>query len=188
MMWKRYVGILVVLGMVTVVFGTMSAGIGIGAETKQTSVGDYPACTAPCECMSESTAAQRWGADGYEQCSKTICGQTADGMVQYYCLHQSGSTIVRTTKIPAITTTIPVTVSLETKYTPEEIPEQLLEQTPEQTQGQTQISSTEVPVNPSPSYTWPAANAVTQKSPVSIANILAVIGTTMLIAMSMRRK
>jgi hypothetical protein len=34
---------------------------------------------------------QRWGADGYDYCGKTVCGQSADAMVQYYCLHQIAS-------------------------------------------------------------------------------------------------
>jgi len=43
--------------------------------------------------MSETVAIQRWGADGWERCSKTVCGQSADAMVQYYCIHQSGSSV-----------------------------------------------------------------------------------------------
>jgi len=43
--------------------------------------------------MSETAAIQRWGADGWERCSKTVCGQSADAMVQYYCIHQSGSSV-----------------------------------------------------------------------------------------------
>jgi hypothetical protein len=35
-------------------------------------------------------AAQRWGAEGYETCSKSICGQSANAMTQYYCIHQIG--------------------------------------------------------------------------------------------------
>jgi hypothetical protein len=44
-------------------------------------------------------AAQRWGAEGYETCSKSICGQSADAMTQYYCIHQIGGT-----SSPAVTT------------------------------------------------------------------------------------
>jgi hypothetical protein len=61
MMWNRYVRILVVLMMVTVMFGTMSAGVVIGTETTETSVGAYPVCTEPCECISESTAGGMMG-------------------------------------------------------------------------------------------------------------------------------
>jgi hypothetical protein len=42
--------------------------------------------------MAESNAIAQWGVNGYELCSKTICGQSADAMVQYHCIHQSAST------------------------------------------------------------------------------------------------
>ena len=44
-------------------------------------------------------AAQRWGAEGYETCSKSICGQSPDAMTQYYCIHQIGGT-----SSPSVTT------------------------------------------------------------------------------------
>ena len=86
---KPYIRIVVILGMVAVMCGTVSAATGIVAETQKTSAGEYQACTAPCECISESTAAIRWGAQGYERCSKTICGQDARGDIQYL-LHPPG--------------------------------------------------------------------------------------------------
>ena len=64
---------------------------GIGAEPHVTSGVDAPVCSAPCECLSLTQAMQRWGTDGYDYCSKTVCGQSANADVQYYCLHQSGS-------------------------------------------------------------------------------------------------
>ncbi|OPX61944.1 MULTISPECIES: hypothetical protein [unclassified Methanoregula] len=80
------------IGLAAVLCGTVSAaGMGIVAEPHETSGADAPTCTAPCECMSLTQAMQRWGTDGYEYCSKTVCGQSADAMVQYYCLHQKGS-------------------------------------------------------------------------------------------------
>ena len=92
-MIQKYFRVLLILGMIAVMCGTVSAeGMGIVAETHETSGVAAPACSAPCECMSLTTAMQRWGADGYDYCSKTVCGQSADAMVQYYCLHQSGST------------------------------------------------------------------------------------------------
>ena len=100
MMWNRYVRIVIVLGMVAVMCGTVSAAVGIGAETHVTSGVEAPACTAPCECMAESTAVAQWGVNGYEMCSKTICGQSADAMVQYHCIHQVGSTVPEATKAP----------------------------------------------------------------------------------------
>ena len=93
-MLQQYVRILLILGMVAVMCGTVSAeGMGIIAETHETSGVSEPVCTAPCECISLTDAMHRWGADGYDYCSKTVCGQSADAMVQYYCLHQSGSSV-----------------------------------------------------------------------------------------------
>jgi hypothetical protein len=78
--------------MIAVMCGTVSAeGMGIIAETHETSGVNAPACSAPCECLSLTQAMQRWGTDGYDYCSKTVCGQSANADVQYYCLHQTGS-------------------------------------------------------------------------------------------------
>lgn len=83
-----------VLGMVVLMCGVVpAAGVGIIAETHETSGVNAPACTAPCECISITDAMNRWGADGYDYCSKTVCGQSADAMTQYYCLHQAGSSV-----------------------------------------------------------------------------------------------
>ena len=102
MVWNRYVGIILILGMVAILCGTVSAaGVGIIAETHVTSGVEAPVCTAPCECMSESTAIAQWGVNGYEMCSKTVCGQSADAMVQYHCIHQVGSTVSVATTAPA---------------------------------------------------------------------------------------
>jgi hypothetical protein len=102
MMWNRYIRIMVILGMIAVMCGAVSAdGVGIIAETHETSGAVAPVCTAPCECISESAAIARWGVNGYEMCSKTICGQSADAMVQYYCIHQVGSTASAVTTVPA---------------------------------------------------------------------------------------
>jgi hypothetical protein len=169
MMGNRYVRILVIFGMVAVMCGTVSAATGIGVETQAMAVGEYPVCTAPCECIAESTAALRWGATGYEMCSKTLCGQSADAMVQYYCIHQVGSTVAA----PAVTTKA-VTTTAVTRVSQQTV--------------QTQVSSAEVTANPSPSYTWPAAGVVTKKSPVGIATSLAAIGAALLAAAAMRRK
>jgi len=91
-MIQKFVRILFVLGMTAVICGAVSAaGMGIIAETHETSGVDAPACSAPCECLSLTQAMQRWGTDGYDYCSKTVCGQSANADVQYYCLHQAGS-------------------------------------------------------------------------------------------------
>ena len=91
-MIQKYARILFILGMIAVMCGTVSAeGMGIIAETHETSGVNAPACSAPCECLSLTQAMQRWGTDGYDYCSKTVCGQSANADVQYYCLHQTGS-------------------------------------------------------------------------------------------------
>jgi hypothetical protein len=100
-MWNRYIRIMVILGMIAVMCSTVSAAVGIGAETHETSGAEAPVCTAPCECISESAAIARWGVTGYEMCSKTVCGQSADAMVQYHCIHQVGSTASVATTAPA---------------------------------------------------------------------------------------
>jgi len=101
-MFNRYVGIVVVLGMIAVMSGMVSAEMGIVAETHVTSGVESPVCTAPCECISESAAIARWGVNGYEMCSKTICGQSADAGVQYHCIHQVGGTASAATTAPAL--------------------------------------------------------------------------------------
>ena len=158
MMWNRYVRILVVFGMVAVMFGTVSAATGIVAETQTTSGGSSSICTAPCECMAESTAMLRWGAEMYERCTKTICGQSHDGMVQYYCIHQVGSIheLGNPDRTPVVTTTAQAAVKAP-------------------------VPSATVPATP-------AAAGITQKSPVGIATILAAIGTALLAVAGMRRK
>ena len=91
-MLQQYVRILLILGMLAAMCGTVSAQVGIIAETQTIEVGSPPVCTAPCECISENEAAQRWGTNGYERCSKTICGQSANADIPYYCMHQVGGT------------------------------------------------------------------------------------------------
>ncbi len=101
MMGKWCIRIVLILGMVAGICGIAGAGaVGIIAETRVTAEAELPVCTAPCECISESTAAMTWGAEGYEKCSKTICGQTADGDVQFYCIHPVGATAVPSAAAP----------------------------------------------------------------------------------------
>jgi hypothetical protein len=100
-MIQKYVKILLILGMAAFMCGMVSAEMGIIAETHVTSGVEAPVCTAPCECISESTAIARWGVNGYEMCSKTICGQSADASVQYHCIHQAGSTASAAITVPA---------------------------------------------------------------------------------------
>ncbi len=89
-MIQKYGKILLILLMVAAMCGTVSAAVGIIAETQTTSAGIYPVCSSPCECISENEAAARWGTEGYDRCSKQVCGQSANAMTQYYCLHQVG--------------------------------------------------------------------------------------------------
>jgi hypothetical protein len=91
-MLQQYIRILLILGMLAAVCGTVSASVGVIAETQTIGIGVPPVCTAPCECISENEAAQRWGTEGYERCSKTICGQSPNADIPYYCLHQVGGT------------------------------------------------------------------------------------------------
>ena len=90
MTMNRSIRIVLILGMIAVMCGTVSAATSIGATNENPGVGSPNACTAPCECISMNEAAQRWGAEGYETCSKSICGQSANAMTQYYCIHQIG--------------------------------------------------------------------------------------------------
>jgi hypothetical protein len=93
-MLQQYGKILFVLMVLSAMCGAVSAeGMGIIAETHVTSGIDAPVCAAPCQCMAESNAIAQWGVNGYEMCSKTICGQSADAMVQYHCIHQSASPV-----------------------------------------------------------------------------------------------
>jgi hypothetical protein len=173
-MIQKYVKILLILGMAACLCGGVNAAaVGIIAETHETSGVSAPVCTAPCECMSESAAIAQWGVNGYEMCSKTICGQSADAMVQYYCIHQVGGTVAA----PAVTRTAATTTALTT-----------VSQQTVQAPVQTQVSSAEVTANPSASSTWPAAGAVTKKSPLGIATSLAAISAALLAAAAMRRK
>ena len=91
--------IVLVFGIIALMCSTVSAATSIGATNENPGLGSPNACTAPCECISMNQAAQRWGAEGYETCSKSICGQSADAMTQYYCIHPIGGS-----SSPALTT------------------------------------------------------------------------------------
>jgi hypothetical protein len=99
-MLQQYARISFIILMTAALCGNAGA-VTIGAEPHVTSGALAPACTAPCECISLTQAMQRWGADGYDYCSKTVCGQSADAMTQYYCLHQSASSAPAATTAPA---------------------------------------------------------------------------------------
>jgi len=59
--------------------------------------------------MAENVAIAQWGVNGYEMCSKTICGQSADAMVQYHCIHQVASTAAAVTSAP-VQASVPGTI------------------------------------------------------------------------------
>ncbi len=169
MIVNRYVRILLVLGMAVLIFGTMGDALGIIAETPP-SDGAYPACIAPCECMTENAAGLRWGADGYEYCSKSICGESPDAMVQYYCLHQKAAkgTPVSATQVQAAASPLPSRETVQALVTTS--------------------ASREVPATANPSSTQPPSAVATKKSPGSSVTLLAAIGLVMLAAAGMRRK
>lgn len=97
-----FVRIVLILLVLAFLCGSVTAvGVGIVAETHETSGAVAPACPAACECMSETAAIAKWGTTGYESCSKTICGQSADAMVQYYCFHPIGGAAPAATNKPA---------------------------------------------------------------------------------------
>lgn len=116
-MIQQYFKVLLLLGMIAVMGGAVSAeGMGIIAETHETSGVEAPVCTAPCQCMAETNAIAQWGVNGYEMCSKTICGQSADANVQYHCIRQTASTAA-----PAMTSA-PVQVPVQSAAVPAALP------------------------------------------------------------------
>ncbi|OPX61943.1 MULTISPECIES: hypothetical protein [unclassified Methanoregula] len=91
MIRNQYVRIVLFIGMIAVMCGIAGAATSIGAENEHPSAGgQYYTCSAPCECISENEAAARWGPEGYDRCNKNVCGQSANAMIQYYCLHPIG--------------------------------------------------------------------------------------------------
>jgi len=167
-----YIRIAIIIGMVAVMCGTVSAGVGIVVQTQATSVGEYPVCTAPCECISESTASLRWGAEGYEKCSKTICGQDNGGNVQYYCIHQVGGTVAASaTAIATVTTTLAAGTAA----------------TGAVQDTMVNAPGTSIAIPATPSSAWPAADAVPQKTPAGIFTIFAAAGVALLVSRGMRR-
>ncbi len=146
-----------------------AAAMSVIAETQTISNAEYPVCTAPCECISEYEAATRWGAEGYETCSKSICGQTADAMLQFYCIHQKGAGSALTGMTAAPTTPpeqTQVMVSPEPPGTPE---------------------TTETVILITPLSTPPAAIA-TKQSPAGAVVIPALIGAVLLAVCGKRKE
>lgn len=229
---NRLTIVIVTLGIMAVICGTANAAVGIIAETQTISGENAPVCTAPCECMAESTAAMRWGAEGYDRCSKSICGQSGNANVQYYCFHQVGgstsSSLVScqapceclsesgaTTKwgtngfsqcsnsvcgrdettggvVPrycyrqwgsTLVIGVPTTAPAATTV-PSAVQSPALTPAPATTTG----AGPAQPGTPAPSYTWPAANAVPQRTPVGISTILAAIGAVLLVSAAVRKK
>ncbi len=185
-MIQQYVRIVVIIGMLAVMCGTVSAAMGIGAENPNPSAGAaYPACTAPCECISMNEAAQRWGAEGYELCSKSICGESANAMTQYYCIHQIGgspgpsSSTKGSSLLIGGTTTAP-TAKATTAQT---AAVQQTANVPAQTQVQTLA-----PANTAQATPVQTPYPIQTKAPVGIATIIAAIGVVLLAAAGLRKK
>jgi hypothetical protein len=216
MMRNRIVRIGILLGMIAFMCGTVSASLGIIAETRETSAGAPPDCTAPCECIAESTAAMRWGADGYERCSKTICGQSATATVQYYCFRQSEGMVSVSGTCPDPCECL-VTSAAAAKWGPEgyvqcgtmqcgrdETSGGVVPRACYRQSGSTVMSPTattasmealqeamKIPGTAAAGASVPASPAaagIPTKSPVGPATILAAIGTAVLAAAGMRRK
>jgi hypothetical protein len=163
----RNFSIVALLLLAAIIPGT-AAALSVIAETRQTSAGDYPICTAPCECISENAAAMRWGAEGYEKCSKSICGQDADADIQYYCIHRVGSAVAA----PAVTTTVPAPTLPPATVSTAAIT--------------TQVSTAAVPQTPLAGAV-PLAG-ITTKSPAGAATILAALGIALGAFAAIRRK
>ncbi len=91
MMKDGYFRILVIFGLAVVVCGAAGAGavplLGAYIPVVTTTTTAASVCTAPCECMAQSSATAKWGANGYTQCSKTICSRgPVNGVITpYYC-------------------------------------------------------------------------------------------------------
>lgn len=170
LMRERYIVICVILGMAAVMCGTVDAGVKLRVETQAVSVGEYPVCTTPCECITESTAAMRWGAQGYEKCSKTICGQDAGGDIQYYCIHQAVNTVPVSKNVPAVTVATATTLPAMVQETP------------------ANAAGASAAITATPSSAWPAADAVPKKTPVGMVIIPAAIGAALLVFHGWNRK
>jgi hypothetical protein len=69
-----------------------------------TTAAPSPSCQAPCECMAVGSAEEKWGSNGYVQCSTTPCGRapTATAVIPYYCFRP----------VTATTTPVPVACKL----------------------------------------------------------------------------
>lgn len=184
----QYVKILLLLGLLAAMCGTVSAAMGIIAETHDTSSGSTPVCTAPCECISEADAAARWGAEGYDRCSKTICGQSANAMVQYYCFHQIGGTSSALPTGNTIAATSAAALQV-TSQGPIQTAGQTTVQEPVQTPAQAPVTTVAAAASPSASYTWPAPGATPQqRSPVGVITIFAAIGIVFLALVVLKKE
>ena len=68
-----------------------------------------PVCRAPCECMAQASAQDKWGANGYTQCSQTPCGRAATvaAVIPYYCFRPvTTTTVTNAVAVPRGVTTI----------------------------------------------------------------------------------
>ncbi len=134
---KNPVGIIAVTLALLVVCGTAGAAslVANPVIAKTINPADYtlvtattaaPACQAPCECMAQAGAVEKWGANGYSQCSQTPCGRAAvaGAVIPYYCFRPLATTTtpvlvpvtVNHSFIP-VTTTLPVLAHVSSAVT-----------------------------------------------------------------------
>jgi hypothetical protein len=90
MMGERYFRILVIIGLFAAICSAASAATepaSVRYAQLVTPTTAPPACTAPCECMANGSAQEKWGVNGYTQCSQTPCGRAATtvAVIPYYC-------------------------------------------------------------------------------------------------------
>ena len=92
---NRKTGFFLLIALLLLCSGAGAAGLAVNPAATRLPV-EYaplltttavPACTAPCECLSQSAAQDKWGANGYTSCSRTPCGRaaTAAAVIPYYC-------------------------------------------------------------------------------------------------------
>jgi hypothetical protein len=104
MVRNRYFRVLVILGFLAVVCNPAGAAAALQTVNYAqlvTTTTAAPVCAAPCECMAQASATATWGANGYTQCSKTVCSRgPVNGVITpYYCFKPLVTTT--TTAVPA---------------------------------------------------------------------------------------
>lgn len=91
----QYGRILVVLGVLLFIYGAAGAApvqpltriTLVNTISTTTTTTAAASCTAPCECMAQGSAQEKWGPNGFTKCSEAPCGQapTVSAVIPYYC-------------------------------------------------------------------------------------------------------